>query len=74
MRAEATEAQGRRLKTWKEIASFFGCDERTVKRWEETRGLPVRRLPNGSRSAVFAYEGELRAWLNEHPTRTEALA
>src|SRR5215469_14761027 len=59
-----SEPGGRRLNTWKEIAGFFGCDERTVKRWEASRRLPVRRLPNGSRSAVFAYEAELRAWLD----------
>lgn len=72
MRGAETKAADRRLKTWKEIASFFGCDERTVKRWEEARGLPVRRLPNGSRSAVFAYESELRAWLDRHPDPIEA--
>lgn len=66
------EAQGRRLNTWKEIASYFGCDERTVKRWEASRGLPVRRLPNGSRSAVFAYEAELKAWLDKGGRETES--
>ncbi len=60
------DPRGRRLNTWKEIASFFACDERTVKRWEGTRGLPVHRIPNGVRSPVFAYEGELRAWLNSY--------
>jgi len=60
------DPRGRRLSTWKEIASFFACDERTVKRWEGARGLPVHRIPNGVRSPVFAYEGELRAWLNSH--------
>jgi Tfp pilus assembly protein PilF len=60
------DPRGRRLSTWKEIASFFACDERTVKRWEGTRGLPVHRIPNGVRSPVFAYESELRAWLNSH--------
>ena len=65
MGAETADSQGRRLKTWKEIAAFFGRDERTVKRWETTRGLPVRRVPRGVRSAVYAYEGELRAWLEE---------
>lgn len=58
------DPRGRRLNTWKEIASFFACDERTVKRWEGARGLPVHRIPNGVRSPVFAYEGELRGWLN----------
>jgi tetratricopeptide (TPR) repeat protein len=73
--ARPAEPAQRRLNTWKEIAAFFGCDERTAKRWEATRGLPVRRLPNGSRSAVFAYEDELKAWLNQEqaePPRNEA--
>ena len=60
------DPRDRRLNTWKEIASFFACDERTVKRWEDARGLPVHRIPNGVRSPVFAYESELRAWLNSH--------
>ena len=64
------EPGGRRLNTWKEIAGFFGCDERTVRRWEASRRLPVRRLPNGPRSAVFAYEGELRAWLDNGGSST----
>jgi Tfp pilus assembly protein PilF len=67
MSAEGGDAQGRRLKTWKEIAAFFGRDERTMKRWEAMRGLPVRRVPKGMRSAVYAYEGELRAWLETEP-------
>ena len=59
-------SQDRRLNAWKEIAAFFGRDERTVKRWETTRGLPVHRVPNGMRSPVFAYESELHAWLTSH--------
>jgi tetratricopeptide (TPR) repeat protein len=51
-----------RLDSWKEIAVFFGRDERTVRRWER-RGLPVRRLPGGGKTTVFAYVGELEAWL-----------
>jgi Tfp pilus assembly protein PilF len=75
MVAEKTETpHDRRLSTWKEIATFFGCDERTVKRWETTRGLPVHRVPNGIRSPVFAYESELRAWLNSHEEAEEPRA
>ena len=61
----------RRFTTWKEIAGFFGRDERTVKRWETERGLPVRRLPNGSRSTVYAYERDLAVWLDGGGARAE---
>ena len=50
-----------RIEGWKRIAAYFGRDESTVKRWEATRGLPVRRLP-GVRSQVFALTAELEAW------------
>ncbi|HUA14481.1 MAG TPA: tetratricopeptide repeat protein [Verrucomicrobiae bacterium] len=53
----------KRLDSWKEIAAFFGRTERTVRRWEAERGLPVRRVPGGGRSAVFAYSHELAEWL-----------
>jgi tetratricopeptide (TPR) repeat protein len=53
----------RRLDTWKEIGAFFGRDERTVKRWEVTRGLPVHRVPGAGRANVYANTGELAEWL-----------
>ena len=53
-----------RLETWKEVAAFFGKTERTVKRWEGQRGLPVHRLPGESRSRVYADVSELEAWLS----------
>jgi tetratricopeptide (TPR) repeat protein len=52
----------RRLDSWKEIAVFFGRDERTVNRWEKDLGLPVHRLP-GTRGRVYAYTDELSNWL-----------
>ena len=51
------------LVSWKEIAAFLDRAERTVKRWERERGLPVHRVPGGERSGVFAYSHELNAWL-----------
>lgn len=57
---------GKRLDTWKEIGGFFGRDERTVKRWEMTRKLPVHRVPGGGRANVYAYEGELAEWLRSN--------
>jgi tetratricopeptide (TPR) repeat protein len=56
-------APGRRIDSWKEIAAFFGRDERTVRRWEKERSLPVHRIP-GVRGGVFAYIDELTRWLN----------
>jgi tetratricopeptide (TPR) repeat protein len=62
-----------RLDSWKQIAAFFGRDERTVKRWEKERGLPVHRMPGGTRSGVFAYTRELSEWLKA-PSALEAPA
>jgi Tol biopolymer transport system component len=52
-----------KLETWKEIASHLGTGERTAMRWEETRGLPIHRLPGLQRSHVFAYRSELDLWV-----------
>lgn len=53
----------RRLASWKAIADYFDCDERTAKRWERERGLPVHRVPGLKRSGVFAYTSELDSWM-----------
>jgi len=63
MAADSKLVPGNRLDSWKQIAAFFDRAERTVKRWESERGLPVHRVPGGSRSAVFAYTSELADWL-----------
>ena len=57
-----TTGGGKRLDSWKEIAAFFGREERTVNRWEKEQGLPVHRLP-GTRGRVYAFTNELSAWL-----------
>jgi hypothetical protein len=62
----------KRLDSWKEIAVFFARAERTVKRWEAERGLPVHRVPGKSRSAVFAYSDELSDWLKGEGQEAEA--
>jgi tetratricopeptide (TPR) repeat protein len=51
----------RKLESWKHIASYLNCNERTAKRWEATRNLPIRRLP-GARGGVFAMIHEIEAW------------
>jgi hypothetical protein len=53
----------RKLVSWKAIASYFDCNESTVKRWERERALPVHRIPGGKRSAVFANIDEIESWL-----------
>jgi tetratricopeptide (TPR) repeat protein len=64
-----------RLRSWKEIAGFFGTDERTVKRWAATRGLPVQRVPGGTRTPIYADVAALQNWLAaSHEGGAEKLA
>ena len=65
-----SQPSDRRLNSWKSIGAFFERDERTVKRWERQRGLPVHRIPGAGRSSVYAYTSELAEWLK----RTEAIS
>lgn len=64
----------RRLNSWKSIAAYFERDERTVKRWESQRGLPVHRVPGAGRSSVYAYTDELSEWLKTANTHTPPLS
>lgn len=72
---EEQDTNGRgRLNSWKEIAAFFGRDERTVKRWEHQRGLPVRRIPGSGRSPVYAFRHDLEAWLRNGKAQPQSTA
>jgi hypothetical protein len=51
------------LNSWKEVAIYMGRGVRTVQRWEQELGLPVRRPRGKSRSAVIALKPELDRWL-----------
>ena len=51
-----------RLDGWKDIATYLGRNERTVRRWEEREGLPVHRHAHDKRSSVYAYRLELERW------------
>jgi len=51
------------LDSWKEIAVFLQRGIRTVQRWEQTEGLPVRRHHHLKRGSVYAVRVELVAWL-----------
>ena len=61
-----------RLDSWKEIAAYLNCSERTVRRWEQ-EGLPVHRHPHKKKAAIYAYKGEVDAWWrNGHQRLTES--
>lgn len=51
-----------RLESWKAIAGYLRRTERTARRWEQSEGLPVHRLPHHDRSSVYAFKSELDAW------------
>ena len=55
------------LQGWKEIAEYLQRDERTAKRWEKQRSLPVRRMPGNGRANVYILVPELEAWLRHTP-------
>jgi hypothetical protein len=63
------EHLGRRLDSWKEIASYLSRSEKTVRRWEENEGLPVHRLLHEKRGSVYAYSRELQIWLKSRSWR-----
>jgi hypothetical protein len=50
------------LDSWKEIASYFGREVRTVQLWEKHEGLPVHRHNHVRRASVRAYRSELSDW------------
>ena len=55
------------LNSWKEIAAYMGRGVRTVQRWEQELGLPVRRPRGKERSAVIALKPDLDRWLHKVP-------
>ena len=56
---------GRLLTGWKQIASYFGKDESTAKRWAAQRSLPIHRVPGQKRASVYAWSAELETWLRQ---------
>src|SRR5512136_65709 len=62
---------GECLHSWKEIAAYLKCSERTVRRWEEAEHLPVHRHPHRKRASIYAYRAEIDAWWNDGHARLE---
>ena len=75
--ASSVDAQGPndirnvRLDSWKEIAAYLQRGERTVRRWEQTEGLPVHRHVHDKAASVYAYSGELDRWIRSRGAGTQ---
>src|SRR5258707_13625256 len=61
----------KKLDSWGEIASYLGREVRTVQRWERTEGLPVHRHEHKKKSTVYAFSGELDAWIKNRQPKNE---
>jgi len=55
--------ESHQLRGWKEIAAYLKASERSAKRWEGNRGLPIHRIPGTTRDVVFAHSEELDDWV-----------
>jgi len=62
---------GKKLDSWGEIASYLGREVRTVQRWERTESLPVHRHEHKKKSTVYAYAGELDAWIKQRQPKDD---
>lgn len=51
-----------KLDSWKEVASFFRREVRTVQLWEKNEGLPIRRQHHKKLGSIYAYRSELERW------------
>ncbi|MBI4904445.1 MAG: tetratricopeptide repeat protein [Acidobacteria bacterium] len=68
MRQPAPDAEI--LNSWKEISRYLNYDVRTLQRWELTRGLPMRRMPGGTKPGVYAVKSELDSWRRSRSLHT----
>jgi TolB-like protein/Tfp pilus assembly protein PilF len=66
----ATSLDDDRLTSWKEIAVYLKCSERTVRRWEG-EGLPVHRHSHRKKAGIYAYKSEIDAWRERGRQRLE---
>lgn len=60
------------LNSWKEISSYMGRGVRTVQRWEQEFGLPVRRPGGHIRGSVIAIRAEIDQWMTSRLLRRRA--
>ena len=55
------------LRSWKEISQYARACIKTVQRWEQLHGFPIRRLKASKGAVVFAMKAEVDQWLQDHP-------
>lgn len=63
MNTTSLSAQPPVLTSWKDIARYMGKGVRTVQRWEQDFGLPVRRPQGSNKKAILARPHDLDAWV-----------
>lgn len=51
------------MRSWKEIAHYVGTCIKTVQRWEQAYGFPIRRLRASKGVEVFAFRDEVDRWI-----------
>ncbi len=61
MSEHGAQRNGGELNSWKEIADYLGVTVRTAQRWEDEKGLPVRRV-GGEHGRVAAEADDLARW------------
>src|SRR6266850_4995427 len=71
---EGSPPPGKKLDSWGEIATYLGREVRTVQRWEGTEDLPVHRHEHKKKSTVYAYTGELDAWIKNRQPKDDPVA
>jgi len=59
------------LSSWKDIAAYMGRSVRTVQRWEQLFGLPVRRPSADDAHIVLALKPEIDAWAGRYALLTQ---
>jgi len=57
------------LNGWKRIAKYLGKGIRTVQRYEQELGLPIRRPIGKLHGSVIATKVELDGWITARPLR-----
>lgn len=63
------DVEEQRLESWKQIASYLGRSERTVRRWHEQEGLPVHKHLHQQRGSVWAFPVEIDRWRDARTVR-----